>query len=310
MRSYPGARSVTRGPRTTHGAPGGGVKVELPADADQPVEMLVERVLPPVVLHPLGQEGSAPADDVQAAALPDQTLEGLPRHPAVDRHQIDPVLGLLHDPVEKVVAGELDPGFPPGDGVGGRLVDRDGPDGNRTFREDRPADVVDRSPGGQVHHRVGAGCPRAPHLRKLQRHIRPVARGTHVRVHLDAQTLPDGDGPYLPALPVPGKNRLPRGDEDPELLRGDSFFPGRERHLRRDHTIPRVMQQRHASPSFAALPPACPEGWAFAKQAISCVAAPREAKAAKTEEISAIPNAPPPRVSPAVLAPPPPRANT
>jgi hypothetical protein len=113
-------------------------------------EALIEHVLPVVLDHPFGQDGTAAADD--AGDPPGGQRNVLHQHTGVNRHIIHALLGLLFDHFEHDLPAEI---FHAAH-ARKRFVDGHRADGHRRRADDGFADGGDVAAGGKVHHRVGA----------------------------------------------------------------------------------------------------------------------------------------------------------
>ena len=107
----------------------------------------------------------------------------------MDRHVVDPLLGLMLDHVQEMlrshvldVAAELLE----------HLIDRHRSNRYGRSRNDLLADVVDVLTRRQIHHRVGTVMDRHVQLLKLLLHIARDGRIANVRVDLALGRNPDG----------------------------------------------------------------------------------------------------------------------
>jgi len=161
-------------------------------DLEEPVVLLVERVLAVVEVHPVGENRTPAADDPQEPALLLEAGDAMPRHAAVDGDEVHAVLAVLLDGLEELIGRHLHDGLTDVYGFHGSLVDRYGPHGDRRCPDDGSPDRPEVATGGEVHDRVRPRGNGDADLLHLQGHVGPVLRGADVRVDLRPQALADG----------------------------------------------------------------------------------------------------------------------
>src|ERR1700728_2535559 len=124
--------------------------VVLLENLDDVVEAVVEKILFVIVGHPLGENGSASADDAGDALGNQRKI--LDQHAGMDRHVIDALRGLLFDHFQHDFCVQVFYPLYAGDG----FVDRDGADRNGGVAQNGFANLVDVAAGGKVHNGVSA----------------------------------------------------------------------------------------------------------------------------------------------------------
>ncbi len=103
-----------------------------------------------VLDHPLGEDGTAAADDAGDAAGGQRNV--LDQDAGMDSHVIDALLGLLLDDFEHERSSKVFEAAHAGQG----FVDGHGADGHGRIVDDGLADARDVAAGGEIHDGVGA----------------------------------------------------------------------------------------------------------------------------------------------------------
>jgi len=211
-----GVRGIIDAPRP-EAVPQGQGELVLLGQVEEVVEVPVEGVLLPVVQDPRHQEGPAPGYHIGHPGCALQTLHGLLGDPAVHRHEVHAVLGMLDDAVEDVILVHVHQRALPGHPQPG-LVDGHGAHGQGAGVDDLPTDGVYVPACAQVHDGIGAVLHGQADLLQFLLDLHAVAGRAHVDVDLDAQPLPYPAGPGTvngvegydhPPLPdPPGENAL------------------------------------------------------------------------------------------------------
>ena len=230
LRELRGVRGVreTAGPQAVAETQG---DIVLGGDLQDVVVALEQRILPPVVHHPLGQQASAPAHDARDAVLNQGKV--LEQHPAVDGHVVDALAGLVLDRREEIVGGQRRHLA-----VGDRLIDRHGTDRHRARGENRFAGLIDQPARAQVHHRIGAPADRELELRDFLSQTGGRGRVADVGVDLHPGDASDRHRVQAPFEVHPiGRDDQPAG-RDPVANRPhvERLALGHSLHLRSDLT--------------------------------------------------------------------------
>ena len=199
-------------------------------DLQQPVEVLVERVLPVVGRHPVGVQRPAARHD------PRHSTQGVfAQDPAVHGDVIDALLCLVLDHVEQIVGRQL---LDARD-VLHRLVDGDGPHRHRRRVDDRLADAVDVAAGREVHHGVGPVVHGVVQFIELAGDITGDGGVADVGVDLDAGHLADRHRvePLGDVLDVGRDDEAPARDLVADQLGRELFALGDAVHLGGDGAL-------------------------------------------------------------------------
>ena len=158
--------------------------VELAADLQQSVEVLVKRVFPVVCSHPVEQQRATPADHVGEPRGGAQPLHRDAGQAGVDGHEVDAVLGVHAHHLEKIVHRD-------GGHVlavaGHRVVYRHRAEHHRADVHGPAAEGAGVAKGGQVHDGVGLELDGPAHLVQFPLHVAAVLGHAEVDVDLGGQ---------------------------------------------------------------------------------------------------------------------------
>src|SRR5450432_2437146 len=213
----------------------GEADVVLLENLDDVVEVFVEEILFVVVGHPLGEDGTAAADDA-GDALGNQR-EILNQDAGVDGHVVHALLGLLFNDFEHdggvQVFDALD--------AGNRLINRHGTDGHGRIAQDGFANGVDVAAGGKVHDGVGPVVDRGVQLLEFFFDLRRDRRIANIRINLAQRCHADRHWLEFGMVDVGGDDHSSAGHFVADELRRQLLFVGDEAHLFGDHALARVM---------------------------------------------------------------------
>ena len=170
----------------------------------------------------------------------EQGVDYMTIHAGVDRHVIDPLLGLLLDHFEHHLRREV---FHAADAREGLV---DGHRANRYGRvlNDGLADFGDVAAGGEIHHGVGAILDGVAQFLQLTFNIRRGGRIADVGVDFALRSHADGHRFQRDVVAVGRDDHAASGHLVAHGVDGELFALGDELHLRRDHAPARVMHLR------------------------------------------------------------------
>ena len=135
--------------------------VVLPADVQNLVKILIERILFPGHAHPGEHQGASPGHDVHLPLVGLDLLNGLAGDAAVEGDEIHPVLGVEPHHVDEILGGQR--GQIPLV-VDDAVVHRHGADHGGALPRQLPAEGLGVAVGGQVHNGLRPHVHRRHHL--------------------------------------------------------------------------------------------------------------------------------------------------
>ena len=202
-----------------------------------PVELLVERILAVVVLHPRHHEGPAFGDQAAVTeALLAQPFDREAVDAAVNRHERDAVAKLAFDDLKQVfIIEQIRVALAPRR-FGKGLVEGHGTDREAAAGQDLAPYPVEIAAGGQLHQRVRPLLFRHLRLRQFKADIADVGRGADRGVDLGAQAAADSHR-LLAAVRVAGDDDMTVGHRLADDLGWKILARRHLLHLRRDHHL-------------------------------------------------------------------------
>ncbi len=180
-------------------------------DIEDLVVVLVERVFLPRHGHPGEDQAASAADDVHLPFMFPDLLDGLAGDAAVESDEINAVLRVQADHVEKILRRER--GQIPLV-VDHAVIDRNGADHRRTFAGQFPAERPGIAVAGEIHDGFRAQPDGAQDLFHLD--VIVLAVPGHAKVHIDLRAQHTAD-----PLGFQAGMALVRGDHGPAA--GDKF---------------------------------------------------------------------------------------
>src|ERR1700728_1030297 len=212
--------------------------VVLLENLDDVVEAVVEKILFVIVGHPLGENGSASADDAGDALGNQRKI--LDQHAGMDRHVIDALRGLLFDHFQHDFCVQVFYPLYAGDG----FVDRDGADRNGGVAQNGFANLVDVAAGGKVHNGVSAVVHGGVQLFEFFVYLRGDGGVADVGIDFAERCHPDRHGLEFRMVDVGGNNHASAGDFVADEFGCQLFFVGDIGHLFRHDSLARVVHLR------------------------------------------------------------------
>ena len=205
------------------------------------VEILVEKILLLVMLHPMGHQRAATAHDAGNALAHKRHV--LAHHSGVNGHVIHALFGLLFDDFEHQAESQIFRA----PHAGNRLVDGNRANRNRRSVNDGPANFGNVPAGREVHHRVRAVVDGVVEFFQLLFDVG--AGGGIADVGVDFAFAGDANGHRLEVrmMDVRGNNHASTGDFAADQFRLEFFAFGDVVHFLRDGALPREMHLRHVA---------------------------------------------------------------
>src|SRR3984957_11594341 len=224
----------------------GKAHVVLFEDLDDAFDVFVEEVLLFVMLHPMGHQRAAAADDTGDALADERNV--FAQDARVDGHVVDALLGLLFDDFEHEVEGEI---FGAAN-AGNRFVNRNGADRNGRGVDDGLANFGNVAAGAEVHHGVGAVVEGVMELFQFFVDVGGGGGIADVGVDFAAGGDADSHGLEIPVVNVGGDDAAAAGDFAADDLGIEFFALGDVLHFLGDDAFTGEVHLRHVAVAVGA----------------------------------------------------------
>ena len=219
--------------------------VVLPADIQDLVVVLVERILVAGHAHPREDQRAPARDYVHLPLVLFDLVYGVPRDAAVKRNKIHAVFSMQPHHVYQVLRGKRREISLV---VDDRIVYRDRADHGGALRRELPSERDRIAVRGQVHDGVRAEVHRRLHFLHLHVVILAVARHAEVDVDLRPEHRADSRGIDALVIPVRADRGLAFRDPLPYLFFGPVFLCRDRLHFGRYDAFPRSFHLCLVSP--------------------------------------------------------------
>src|SRR5580700_150431 len=205
------------------------------------LNVLVQKVLLLVMLHPVGHQRATAADDAGNALTHQRHM--FAQDTGMNGHVVDALLGLLFDDFEHQVESKV---FGAAH-AGNRFIDRDGADWDWRSVDDGFADGGNVAAGAQVHDGVGSVVDGVMQFLQLFVDVGTCGGIADVRVDLTAGGDADGHGLEIPVMDVGRDDAATARDLAANQLRLELFALGNVLHLLGDDAVAGKVHLRHVA---------------------------------------------------------------